>query len=473
LQQVAFDLVAFTVARGAPGRINQDDLVRIAQSPFAYLGSWVIEYVERGRLWLTVKALNWLFVTYDEERITLVKEFRERAEEHAMLAAVATMHGRTVEAVRYVRSVAEHVVAYIDHKDLLLYELLDAAHACHRSRSGDARRWLIELAPAIACVAEFTDGDETSDTPRELGKVLAAVAPDLLPRYYRWLAACEHYYVAQAVFRHFLGTLDLADPVARAIAQTATDEATLSIVRERARSGDAGAHAALDKVAEVLGGHACEEPPSAPRQDDTPTRSTSAGPETEAEDAGTDPTAYPPGRLREFLANEPSPPYYQRERAEIWLDHWRAAGYADAALTDAERLVNAGAHLGSADPLYALARTARGRNAAYPWFVRAYREGWYWETFGTSEETAEQRWATVQRDYPERWLNFLRDTLLGPDTTPWAGVAVRAKLPRLVRYLIRLGQPELAAEVTERSVRMTLELVSPAPADLPGWVVSP
>lgn len=470
LEEITFDLSSLASERGVRPRIDRADLERIESSPFVSIQSWVMGYAERGRPWLSEEALDWLFAKYDEEGRTVVKEFRERAEAYATLAEIAAMHQRRGEAARYVRAVAEHVVAYIDHKDLLLDELLDTARACQRSGTGEPRRWLVELAPAVASVTDFTDGDETRYIPRELGAALAEVAPDLLPPYYRWLAVHEEYFTAEAVFRHLLRVLDLADPVAQAIAQTATDDESLSVIRERARNGDDGARAALERVAEVLGPHMLDDPPTAP----TPANSSSVSglqdEDGQSEDTAPDPAAFPPGGLREFLARASDPPYYRRDRVRAWLDHWCAAGRAADALADAEELIDTGADLGNADRLYTLVRKLRGRNAAYPWLVRAYREDRNWATYFTSKERAEQRWAIMERDYSERWFEFLRDTLLSPEPTPWDGLYIRVQLPRLVEYLIRLGQPGLAADVTARAVRMARDLVSPAPLEQLEWV---
>jgi hypothetical protein len=81
-----------------------------------------------------------------------------------------------------------------------------------------------------------------------------------------------------------------------------------------------------------------------------------------------------------------------------------------------------------------------------------------------------RRWEIIKQYYPERWLEFVRNTKRSDGEQPWDGVAIgHMMFKRLVQYCYFMGQRGTAELVSAQIVRSSLELVSPLTLAVPGW----
>ena len=94
----------------------------------------------------------------------------------------------------------------------------------------------------------------------------------------------------------------------------------------------------------------------------------------------------------------------------------------------------------------------------YRWLVIAHaaRRGWdpYWS--GRSEVT--RYWQLIRERMPERWEDFIRDTLRIGEPGSTIGLRSYLWFERLVDYLCRVGQGNVAADVTRQVVVLAKEL---------------
>jgi hypothetical protein len=132
------------------------------------------------------------------------------------------------------------------HKDYRLFEAIESVEAYHKADAGEAQQWLFALAPMIAAVRDFTDGDETGALVADLAGAILIVCPELFPAYYEYLLNNEDWRNAEASIEFFIKQADLNDPINQAIACTVVDSDDLTALRDRAMSGDAGALAAFE-----------------------------------------------------------------------------------------------------------------------------------------------------------------------------------------------------------------------------------
>jgi len=330
-----------------------------------------------------------------------------------------------------------------------------------------ARSWILRLAPAIAAIEDYTDGDETGHLPRELADALAEIAPDLLPEYYQWLCGIEEYYDALHAFRVFVRTADLSHPIAQAVARTAADDGCLRILSERAQGGDGSARSALDSLLGLLG-------PDAPAPVSPEPDSSSGAHRPEGDPP--EPADFPPDRLEDFLAAL-SPRYFDGgESVGRWVDHWAGEGRSEEALGAIAEAIRRGTQIANYDAVYSLAVSVHGGDRAYPWLAWAHREGNGWSRYSSREEPAIRRWEIVRDRYPTRWFEFLRDTLAGggpapdSDTELWRDLGIgHHTFVRLVEYCLFMGRRGLAERAVEAMVGRSLELVSPLTLPVPGW----
>jgi hypothetical protein len=449
--------------------ITTHDLEAVVASQYCFRDNWVMRYVAGRRRWLTDEAIDWLLTQGEQALTSSLGEFPQRAEQYAQLAALAAWHHRAERAERLLTQAAENLLSHGWRKDVLFYDVLGAITAYQREQPTDEPRpddcaveWLRRLGPPIAQITEFTDGDETRHLPKWLADTMADVAPDLLPVYYQWLADTEEYHDARHALEVLVRTADLSDPVALAVAQTATDDACLQELAKRSRGGDQRAAEALGALMAIMGQAVGSQRPPGSR----PTGEPRLGERPRLPPLD----QYPPENLSDFFTALREASYWPHEEAvTAWAEHWAARGRGPDTydvLVDASQR----GHTSSAgDAIYRLAAQYRGREDAYNWLVRAYRELNGWNRFVASEERASKYWVIVKANYPTKWAEFLADTILG-DVASRGPALGYASFQRLVAYCMMMGQRRLAGEFVEEMVRRSLELVSPLTFPTPGWV---
>jgi hypothetical protein len=466
---VSLDLaVVLSAGVGAP-TITREDLETMFDSAYCFRDSWVTRYVASRRQWLTDEALDWVLTQGKQALESSLGDFPGRAERYAELAALAALHGRDVRAEELLTLAAENLLAHGYHKDTLFHHVLGAVSAYQRERpvgerhaSDHAAQWACRLAPPIAKVTEFTDGDHTRHLPQALADTLTEVAPELLPSYYQWLAEEEEYYDAMQALEIFVRTADLTNPVAQAIAQTATDDVCVRVLAERSRAGDKQASEALAALTAIMGqGVATERTPEArPTKADHLHEGSQVPPVDE----------YPPERLRDFLTALQAANYWRKEEAlVVWAEQWAARGRGREAydvLLDASKRGHTSSTWAA---IYRLAARFRSRDDAYNCLVRAYREAHGWNTYWASNELASNYWDEVRTHHPTQWANFLSDTIIEDSPSRGAGLG-HSTFERLVMYCMLMGQRKLAGQLVEEMVNRSLELVSPLQFPTPGWV---
>ena len=464
LYLISLDLLAMG-ASFAPPTITSADLQTALISQYFHVQAWLKVYLENGRPWLDADAVTWLLHRQETELEQSIGQFPDRAEHFALLASLAVLHGMTDDAKRIVRLVAENLLAHGNHKDTMFFACLEVAEWCHNAgMMDDARRWLARIAPAIANVSEFTDGDETGNLPEYLADTLARIASDLLPAYFIWLAEQEEHADAEHAFHVFLSTADLTLPIHKAIASTAVDEKSLKVLAERAETGDVGAQDAQGILLAYLG------PEVLPEHAET---SGSNTPAVLDQRPVPSPNDYPPEQYEEFIkVLSEAHAFTDGPYVGEWLAHWSEMGRGEAAYNAvrdrAERRVGYQRH---GDALYASALNLYGKKEAYPWLAKAQSEDAGWARYFTQKESAAARWEEVKQRHPNKWFDFIRDSFVGDHAETLHGVFIsHHQVSRLVEYCLLLGQRELALEISEGLVRSAMEVVSPICLTEPEWL---
>jgi len=463
---ISLDLVVLLSAGGASA-ISRDDLRAVFGSTYCIRGVWIERYIARRRQWLDDEALDWLLTSGEQGLAASLGQFPDRAEQFAQLAAVAALHEKSARAEGLLRHAAENMLAHGFHKDYLFHDVLGAISAYHREvplsdrNDGDrVAQWVRQLAPAVAKIMGFTDGDDLGHLPRSLADIVAQVALDRLPAYYQWLADEEEYEDAQYALKEFVRTADLNNPTARAIAETATDYDCLQALVDRSRSGYQPATEILDTLSSVMGKAILAEP-----ADKRPFASDPAPPPEKPALPPFD--QFPPEKLADFLsALEAVKLWPGEEIMTAWAKHWSASGRGKAAYDALKDAAERGRH-SAWDTIYALAVQHVGRAKAYPDLLRAFQRASGWSRIARSLEHVSRYWDDVKAHYPDKSAEFLGATL---GTAFSREVSLEHhKYERLVQYCARMKQPQLAGQLVEAMVKGSLELVSPLRLDIPPW----
>jgi hypothetical protein len=463
IRSIGLDLLAVSKATGHAVRISSTDLSAAFNSGYCYTQKWLTDYIDRRRCWLDQDAVRWLIADQTNELATTIEEFPTRASRFGLLASLATLHSLEDEARANVKLASENVVAHGNHKDLLFFGVIDSVKACHKAGITEARDWLLRLAPSVAHIKEYTDGDETGDVPRQMAEALAEIALDLLPAYHRWLTDREEYYDALNAFRAFIRAADLSDAFNLAVATTSVDEKSLQALAERAKSGDANAGVALESLLNMLG----QETLKAKSNDDE------AQSTIQRDDKVTPPAPedYPPERFSEYLsALESKVGHLRDDEIQAWITVWSSQGKQEGVYSALEKVIETGRGIRGFDALFELALRLSGKEAAYKWLGAAHVDGYGWDEYMTRRDSAVQRWQYMKNLYNDRWFEFLATTLT-PKYREERGIVIYPRMfRRVIEYLLFMEQTEIAKNVTRQMIASALELVSPLNLPQPGWV---
>ena len=463
--RIALDIMILYMALGKTSEITKDDLEVAFAADYCHPWIWMDAYVARRRKWLSEKALKWLLQEQAARLASSIEPFSERASHFSALASLAALHGLRKEASHYVREAALNLISYGDHKDILLFGALEVVQACHRVNLTEARQWLLRLVPAIANVGDFTDGDETRHLPRELGDVLAEVAIDLLPAYYQWLCMKEEYDDALNAFHSFLRTSDLSVEINQALAKTAIDEESLVILAERTEKGDQGAKTVLSSLTELLGVNAVDKAKSKKSKKELTTDYKSY------EESLPLPCDFPPNRFIDYLSAVETTCFHRREECIVeWIKFWTNAGRQEELYSTIKKEADRGVEVSGYDALFDLAFSLYGKDEAYPWLVKAHTRRYGWNRYYAYKEEALRRWEAIKEHYPEKWFNFIRDTIEYEFGEPWRWPTVYNWFVRLIEYCLFIGQTDLAKQASEQVITSTMELLLPLMLPTPEWV---
>ena len=173
---------------------------------------------------------------------------------------------------------------------------------------------------------------------------------------------------------------------------------------------------------------------------------------------------YPPPRIEEYLrAGDARRPYETSGLIKVWLEFWDLNQQGLGAYDAVKALADSGHDVRNGDLMTGLARRYYGPDEAYRWMVAATHDEMGWMEFQTSNERALSRWTVIGGSYPDRWLQYIMDTITRNQNEPWNAVTAHNYALRLVEYCIALGHIDQARDIAEKVLATIGELTSPAP----------
>jgi hypothetical protein len=156
-----------------------------------------------------------------------------------------------------------------------------------------------------------------------------------------------------------------------------------------------------------------------------------------------------------------------------WLHHWKAQGGASRALRSILAYFETNEIILRAewilDKAFVVSLEVEGKDTAYAWLVRAhiYRHGW--ESYWTSETEVMTRLGFAARYYADRWQQYIRDTSVPAPYHRRRGFGLVLGYKYLIRFLMLVGQTDLADTITTTLVDTLVEEVRDQPVPEALW----
>jgi hypothetical protein len=463
LSRIAIDMHFVALADPHDPRVSASQLSVARLSVHWSDELWVARNAS-NRILLLAKAAAAALLTDEANALTrTVTQFSERSERWTQLASLAWLYddGRQMD---FLAHAAECLVGYGWRKDLGAMDVLDAVVEVSKNDPAKARARLDRLVPIVEMITEFTDGDETNHVRSELIEAVAKVAPERLPSLYEHHLSVDEYSYADECLAELVELVDLGSAECAALISTLLDERALAILRERARK-EPTAGALLERQYAFLG-HRNSAPGMVSRPGE--------GSPPKEETPEVNPTSFGPQEFSALVAAA-SGLVYER-RAEFlgkWLRHWRGKGKAVRALRaifsyfeTGEASLDAESVL---DEAFRVSLAVEGREAAYPWLVRAHVHRHGWQSFYTSESEVMARIRLASQHYADRWLAYIRDTSTPAPYYKRRRFSFVIGYKYLVRFLVLVGQIELADRIAASFVDVLAEEVREQPIRETPW----
>jgi AAA ATPase domain len=465
LMRIAVDLHLLGVTNPTNTKIPASEFAIARRSPHWVDEIWVIRNAEQ-RIRLLDKA-GAAALLGDEARRLLenVTEFSDRGERWAQLADLARLY-QNDRAEEFLAHAAECLVSYGHHKDLGVMEVLDSVVQLAKRDPAVTLARVNKLAPIIDVISEFTDGDEMDHVRSKFIEVVAEVASDRLFSLYEHHLSNDEYRYADECLIEFMKTVELESREGAALGRTLLDERTLGVLERRA-ANELTAQALLDRQNSFLG--------RTPQSRKEPITKQEQIPDQENEAVSIDPTSFGADdfaglvKACDPLAYRNGDPVMSR-----WLHHWKTQGSGSEALrsilayfeTDemtplAERIL---------DEAFLLSLALEGKDAAYSWLVRAHIRRHGWQSYWTSETEIVSRLEFAARHYADRWQQYIEDTSVPAPYYRRRGFGLVLGYKYLVRFLMLVGQTDLADAVTTTLVCTLVEDVRDQPIPEASWL---
>ena len=236
LRAITEDLLLMRRGTGGSAKLQWDELETMASHPLSGLRD-VLEWNACGTAEIDGRTIEHVCALMDGQLSDAVEPFAERATNYSLLALLCARYGFSAKAKQFLIQASENLVAYGYHKDMLLITTLNVVEAVGPYVENRRSFWF-RLAPVVAQVCEYTDGDETSQAVAQFGNLLMHLDTKLGIAYVGWLMDSELYHDVETVLREVVRTGDLADPVVFSLVSTLIDPESLQVLEDSSAAGD-------------------------------------------------------------------------------------------------------------------------------------------------------------------------------------------------------------------------------------------
>ena len=463
LQDIAVDLCLLgTGVLGEP-KIDSRDLRAASASPHWSMEAWLETFCDRPVPLHSTEGAEAFLELIAADMEGRVVDFSERATIATKAARFAIDHGLFDRCRVELRKAADCLLAYGHHKDVFVFEMLDALRLIADLGDQDAGETFLSLAKEIEAITQYTDGDETRHARSELHKGIAELFPERVPALYAALIAAQEWYRAEELVNIWTEKIQPGSRTGRMLLETLIPPGEFNAAWEAAGTMTDGT-SIREKVGRLAGR-------DGPLPDDRyGTSSTTSEELPKLPEA----SSFGPGCLADFVRSA------REERSLIgvravshWLTYWDSKGRHAQALDDLHKLAGDRSlryDLAEAlDTAFEISRRREGRSKAFPWLVRAMVENRGWVKWWSSDERFRARVGAVTQDYPEKWREFVVATSRGEPLGELEDNGIVLGLSRLVYFLVEVGESELAKQCAMEMVEVFRDEVSQQPLTAPEW----
>lgn len=381
-------------------------------------------------------------------------EYKDKTERMANLAILAAdLQNRKILPTLLYRA-AETLLAYGNHKDMLLYDILVGIEKLNVIEPNFSKQLLQSISPYVYHIEKLTDGDETGSFIYTYSSQLAKVDVPALYNFYILSLHERSYYLAESLFSDLLTTLDFSDSVCQAVASTAVGHHS-HIELERIASDNMAASEILENIHQSLG-----KIDYSYNQEKEDYKSISAKDKTEF-----DYSTVEPDNLKKYLDEMPVRNIYRNNDGLVFLRNW-SKFWIEKDTSDRQLLVKSIKPIIQEsfeeidyeflDYLYSHLINI-DRNFAFQCICWAQSNSGSWASdYHSKPEQARTRWFKVIKEFPSRLQEFfdlsINNSGLKYSSTKEKNYTFSA--PKAIQFYTDAGQIEKAKDIAQCYVEL-------------------
>lgn len=459
LLQVAVDVHLLSSVIGGPKIIDVASWRYIENSPWLCAQSFPEFAMLHGQRIFSAELVRHIVTERSKQAVSKLQETCTIAQDLLELCEVSIQYGEVDLARQCCRQAWDIAIGYGHRKDPALDGAVSALEYLSDADPILTRKLLTSLAPQIANVTRYTDGDGTKHIPSAVSALLSKLDRPSLAEQYEEFVSEGDWQEAEESIRHLLGSAEKVTPELRALARTGLSDNEYREFPVSAVRIDSIATAAIEQKGMP---HAISVP--APILPDSPLSS-------DALDFG----AFPPSKFPKLVEE------FQKRRGSFdgtalaWFQYWRAKGKTSTLVKYVRKVMLAETgHRVSFyrlldDLLDASAELEGDSDATFEVAIKAQIDngGWFPFFFEHSEKT-EARLKKVAELFPNRADEFIHRSAKNWLTTRANPSELIVPGEKLVFFLVKLGRVseavDLARDMAESVIADTSGLVLPRPA---------
>lgn len=433
--------------------IQIEEIEILTKHPWYYQSN-LFELLHDHRARLSPKAFSFFAGQELEKLSNELVEFKYKTETMANLAILAADLKNSESLNLLLYRATENLIAYGNHKDMLLYDILLGIEKLQKAGSGKHKELLRRIAPYIYHIDKLTDGDETGSFIYDYASLLAKSDVPVLYNFYFLSLRNREYYLSERLFGEILYTLDFSDKIGKAIGSTAVGDASYFELSKIA-SEDPLASEVLQDIHNSLG-----KIDFGREQEKENERSNSYNNNFDETSLNVQPSV---------LANFLSSSTYNKYEKSTFILKW-AKTWLNKTSTDRKQLITVLKEIiekdylevehDLLDYLYPFALTI-DREFAFKCICWAQSNSGSWSSdYFSRPEEARARWKKVFSDFPFRIIEFfdisINNSGLRYRKTDRKNYSISA--PKTIQFFIDAGQVQKAEEIAGNFIDILLNL---------------
>lgn len=420
---------------------------------------WFIEwYSEQNIQFFEDETIEFIFKIIDKILDNDIQETNQRCDYFSSLAKIALLHQKPEHIKRYTFKCWDLILGYGWHKDRGIFEILDSIDYLSKKNKKDAALYLKKISSEVMHISKYTDGDETRHSLSQYNNLLSKLDLSYLVSKFQYEVIQGNWYKAEDSFHKILSNLpDLTSYYLESLSRTGLSNDDLYALEDNINSARAKKlidialdHNGLPQLTQYI-----KENENSTKDDQSMI--------INYED-------YPLQKFDDFLEFI-KPDYKSRDYLLSWFEYWKSKAkksdiikYIWSNLKNRYLLYKDESIL--LDPLYEIARSAKGKNFAFDILLKAQSEKGGWLYYYESTEQCLKRLDIVAQDYKDRADEFIKKSTKNNNEPD-----IRLVIPssKLVYLLVKLDRIEEAKSFIEVMIKVLKEETRNLNLQIPNW----